>query len=38
MFNDFKTILNKYHEKNREDFKRRKIEKMKEELQKLESN
>jgi len=38
MFNDFKTILNKYYKKNRKDFKRRKIEKMKEELQKLESN
>lgn len=35
MFNDFPSILKKYHEKNTEDSKKRKIKKMEEELEKL---
>lgn len=36
IFNEYDTILKKYREKNKEDFKLRKIEKLKDELEKLE--
>jgi len=36
VFNNFKNIMNKYNELNREDYKQRRIKKMKDELKKLE--
>jgi len=38
IFNNYKSILNKYHKINKEDWKQRKIKKMKEELAKLDGS
>lgn len=38
VFNSFRGILKKYHELNKEDFKQRKIERMKAELEKLQNS
>lgn len=38
IFNDFDSILEKYYEKNKKDYKKRQIKKMKEELSKLEES
>ena len=38
IFNDFKSILQKYNELNKEDFKQRQIKKLKEDLSKLEKS
>jgi len=37
IFNEFKSILSKYNEINKEEFKKRRIEKIKEELKELET-
>lgn len=37
IFNDYDSILKKYYDKNREDLKQRKIDKLKDELSKLET-
>ncbi len=38
VFNEFENILNKYNEKNKEDEKKRRVKKLKAELEKLEQN